>query len=82
MERKHLENESKAETPLPDVRRATSMPAWIGAGLAMNLPGKMPDVLKRYGLALVLAGLALFLRGSLPFLQAPPSISFPSRQWS
>ena len=31
----------------------------------MNLPGKMP-VLKRYGLALVLAGLALFVRALLP----------------
>ena len=67
MERKHFENEPKAETPLPDVRRATSMPAWIGAGLAMKLPGKMPDVVKRYSLALVLAGLALYIRGALDF---------------
>ena len=28
MERKHLESEPKADTPLPDVRRATSMRAW------------------------------------------------------
>ena len=83
MEREHLENESKAETPLPDVRRATSIPKsppqkrqhapgrsswWTGAGLAMNPLGKMSTVLKRYGLALVLASLALFLRGALPLL--------------
>ena len=80
MERKRLEKEPEAETPLPHVRRETSMPAWTsppakgqhardgisdpsagrdgkssswtGAGLAMNLPARMPDVLKRYGLAL------------------------------
>jgi PAS domain S-box-containing protein len=49
------------------------MPAWwTGAGLAMNLPGKTSTVLRRYSLALVLAGLALFLRGSLPFLAGAP----------
>ena len=110
MERKRLEKESEADTPLPDIRRATSLAArashrrkdgtrerespihpqdadekrswWTGAALAMNLPGKMPDVLKRYGLALVLAGLALFVRWIFPSRQAPPSISFPSRQCS
>src|SRR5678815_2859257 len=89
MERNRLEKEPEAQTPLPHVRRETSMPAWTsppakgqharegisdpsagrdgkrsswaGAGLAMNPPGRMPDVLKRYSLALVLAGLALFL---------------------
>ena len=66
----------------PSAGRDGKRSPWTGAGLAMKLPGKMPEVLKRYSLALVLAGLALFLRGSLPFLQAPPSISFPSRQWS
>ena len=35
----------------------------------MNLPPKTQDLLKRYGLALALAGLALFLRGALPFPQ-------------
>ena len=100
MERKHLENEAKAETPLPDVGRATSMrarksppakgqhaPEGISdpsAGrdgkcsvVAMNLPGKMPDVLKRYGLALVLAGLALFVRGSLPVLHGTAIYQLP-----
>src|SRR5688572_9201658 len=94
MVRKRLEKEPEAETPLPHVRRETSMPAWtsppakgqhardgisdpsagrdgkssswIPAGLAMNLPARMPDVLKRYGLALALAGLALLIRGALP----------------
>jgi len=50
------------------VRRATSQrSARSGAALAMNLPAEMRDVLRRYGLALVLAGLALFLNAVLPF---------------
>ena len=105
MERKRLEKEPEAETPLPHVRRETSIPAWTsppakgqhpregiseppagrdgkwsswtGAGLAMNLPGKMPDVVKRYSLALVLAGLALFVRGSLPFLHGTAIYQLP-----
>ena len=105
MERKRLEKEPEAETPLPHVRRETSIPAWTsppakgqharegisdpsagrdgkssswtGAGLAMNLPGRMPDVLKRYGLALVLAGLALFFRGVLPFLHGTAIYQLP-----
>ena len=105
MERKRLEKEPEAETPLPHVRRETSIPAWTsppakgqharegisdpsagrdgkssswtGAGLAMNLPGRMPDVLKRYGLALVLAGLALLIRGSLPFLHGTAIYQLP-----
>jgi PAS domain S-box-containing protein len=105
MERKRLEKEPEAETPLPHVPRATSTPAWAsppaqgrharegnsnpsarrngkrsswaGAGLAMNLPGKMPDVLKRYGIALVLAGLALFLRGVLPILHGTAIYQLP-----
>jgi len=36
-------------------------------GLALHLPARMRDVLKRYGLALVLACLALLIRGVLPF---------------
>ena len=47
------------------------------AGLAMNLPGKMPDVVKRYGLALGLAGLALFVRGSLPVLHGTAIYQLP-----
>ena len=43
----------------------------------MNLPGKMPDVLKRYSLALVLAGLALFVRGSLPILHGTAIYQLP-----
>ena len=70
MERKRLDKEPEAETPLPHLRRASSMPAstsppaqerharegisdpsagqdrehssWTGAGLAMNLPARMP----------------------------------------
>ena len=35
----------------------------------MKLPPKTQDLLKRYGLALALAGFAVFLRGALPFPQ-------------
>ena len=104
MERKRLEKEPEAETPLPHVHRETSIPgwtsppakgqhardglsdpsagrdgrsAWTGAGLAMNPPGKMPDVLKRYSLALVLAGLALLLRGTLPLLHGTAIYQLP-----
>ena len=94
MERKRLDKEPEAETPLPHLRRASSMPAstsppaqgpharegisdpsprrdrehsaWTGAGLAMHLPARMRDVLKRYGLALALASLALLIRHALP----------------
>ena len=94
MERKRLDKEPEAETPLPHLRRASSMPAstsppaqgrharegisdpsprrdrehsaWTGAGLAMHLPARMRDVLKRYGLALALASLALLIRDALP----------------
>ena len=44
---------------------------------AVNLPGRMPDVLKRYSLALVLAGLALLLRGALPLLQGTAIYQLP-----
>ena len=94
MERKRLDKEPEAETPLPHLHRASSMPAstsppaqgpharegisdpsprrdrehsaWTGAGLAMHLPARMRDVLKRYGLALALASLALLIRAALP----------------
>ena len=35
-------------------------------GLAMNLPGKWPDRLRRYGLAVAWSSLALLIRGVLP----------------
>ena len=50
---------------------------WIGADLAMKPPGKMADVLKRYGVALVLACLALFLRGVLPFAEGTSVYQLP-----
>jgi PAS domain S-box-containing protein len=102
MERKHLEKAPEAETPLPHVRRATSMLAWTppakgrraregisdpSAGrdgkrsswtaLAMNLPGKMPDVARRYSLALVVAGLALYIRGVLPVMHGTAVYQLP-----
>ena len=94
MKRKRLDKEPEAESPLPHLRRARSIPAstsplaqgphaqegisdpsprrdrehsaWTGAGLAMHLPARMRDVLKRYGVALALASLALLIRDVLP----------------
>ena len=94
MERKRLDKEPEAETPLSHLRRASSMPAstippaqgphpqegisdpsprrdsehsaWTGASLAVHLPARMRDVLKRYGLAAALASLALLIRDALP----------------
>jgi PAS domain S-box-containing protein len=94
MERKRLDKEPEAETPLPHLRRASSMlastsppaqgrharegisdpsprrdrehSAWAGAGLATHLSARMRDWLKRYGLALALASLALLIREALP----------------
>ena len=40
--------------------------SWKGVDLATNLPRKKRDVLKRYGLALAFAALALLIRGVLP----------------
>src|ERR1700741_867075 len=38
----------------------------IGGRLAMKLPAKTRDLLKRYGLSMASAGLALLIRGVLP----------------
>ena len=46
-------------------------------GLAMKLPLKTQDLLKRYGLALALASLALFLRGELPFEEGTSIYQLP-----
>ncbi|MGZ9058958.1 MAG: DUF4118 domain-containing protein [Burkholderiaceae bacterium] len=43
----------------------------------MNLPQNRRDLLKRYGLALVLAGLALSLRGVLPFKEGTSIYQLP-----
>jgi PAS domain-containing protein len=48
-----------------------------GTRLAMNLPRKWRDPTKRYGLALVWAGFALFLRGALPFPQGAGIYQLP-----
>ena len=105
MERKRLDKEPEAETPLPHLHRASSMPAstsppaqgpharegisdpsprrdrehsaWTGADLAMHLPARMRDVLKRYGLALALASLALFLRSQLPLREGTAVYQLP-----
>ena len=43
----------------------------------MNLPQNRRDLLKRYGLALVLAGQALSLRGALPFKEGTSIYQLP-----
>jgi PAS domain S-box-containing protein len=69
MERKRLEME--AVTPPPQVRRAT----WMPVGRSPSATGS--DVLKRYGLALVLAGLALLVRALLPVPQGASIYQLP-----
>ena len=61
----------------PSAGRDGKRSSWTGAGLAMNLPRKMPDVVKRYSLAIVLAGLALLVRGSLPVLHGTAIYQLP-----
>jgi len=45
---------------------ATTYESSREAGIGMNLSGRQRDVLKRYGLAIALAALALGIRGALP----------------
>ena len=51
--------------------------SWIGASLAMKLPAKTRDLLKRYGLALALSSLVLFLRGHLPLREGTGVYQLP-----
>jgi PAS domain S-box-containing protein len=48
-----------------------------GAGLATNLSPQLRDLLKRYGLALALASLALVLRGQLPLPEGTAIYQLP-----
>ena len=48
-----------------------------GAGERAGLPREMRDRLKRYGLAVVLAGVALLLRGALPFKEGTAIYQLP-----
>ena len=73
MERKRL----GGGTACPSPRRDREHSAWTGAGLAMNLPPEVRDLLKRYGLAMALAGLALLLRGVLPFPEGTAIYQLP-----
>ena len=52
------------------------------AGLTMHLPARVRDVLKRYGLALALAGLALLIRNALPVPEGTAIYQLPIAQWS
>ena len=45
-----------------------------GVRLATNLPPQARDLFERYGLALVLAAIALFLRGQLPLPEGTASL--------
>jgi PAS domain S-box-containing protein len=68
VERKRLGKEPEAETPLPHLDRASSMPASTA---------RMRDVLKRYGLALALASLALVIRAALPIPEGTAIYQLP-----
>jgi hypothetical protein len=59
----------------PSAGRDGKRSSWTG--LAMNLPGKTPDVVKRYSIALVLAGLALYIRGVLPVMHGTAVYQLP-----
>src|SRR5215470_4488741 len=65
MERERLEKESEAKTLLPQLDRETPIPA-ASTSASVSVSAKTRDLLKRYGLALALAGLALYLRAVLP----------------
>jgi PAS domain S-box-containing protein len=62
MDRKRLDE----ERPIRPQDEGREHSTWTGAGLAMKLARKRRDLLKRYGIALALAGLALLIRGALP----------------
>jgi len=72
MERKRLE-----ERPIRPQDEVENIPRGPGAGLAMNLLRDSRDLLKRYGLALALAGLALFVRSVLPFPEGTSVYQLP-----
>ena len=70
------ERTARARGPFRSVRRTRWKTFLAGTAAVRDGPaGRMPDVLKRYGLALVLAGLALFSAARFPSRKAPPSIS-------
>jgi PAS domain S-box-containing protein len=52
-------------------------PSWIGGRLAMKMPAKTRDLLKRYGLALALSSLVLFLREQLPLREGTAVYQLP-----
>ena len=58
-------------------RRDREHSSWTGAGVAKNLPPEHRDLLKRYGFALALASLALFLRGQLPLPEGTAIYQLP-----
>jgi PAS domain S-box-containing protein len=73
MEGERLEEEQPEGEPLPRTF-ADHAPGAHGAG---DLARKRRDLLKRYGVALGLAALALFLRGVLPFREGTAIYQLP-----
>ena len=78
MERKRLEE----ERPIRPQDEVENIPRGPGAGLAMNLLRKRRDLLKRYGLAVALAGLALLCAAFFRSRKAVASTSFRLPRWS
>lgn len=80
MERKRLEDEQpEAEARFRTFVGHASDALFVrgAAGKIVELPREMRDLLKRYGLALVLAGLALFVRSVLPFPEGTSIYQLP-----
>jgi PAS domain S-box-containing protein len=69
MERKRLEQ--------PEDHASDALFVQDASGKIVELPREMRDLLKRYGLALVLAGLALFVRSVLPFPEGTSVYQLP-----
>ena len=61
----------------PSAGRDAERSSWIGAGLVTKLSPRVRDVLKRYGVALALASLALFLRTQLPLREGTGIYQIP-----
>jgi len=61
----------------PSARHDKEQPSWTGGRLAMKLSAKTRDLLKRYGLALALSSLVLFLREQLPLREGTGVYQLP-----
>src|SRR5215471_11971406 len=75
MERERLEKEAEGETLLRQLHRETPIPP--SASASVSVSPKTRDLLKRYGLALALASVALYVRDILPFPEGTSIYQLP-----